>query len=173
MWGFAIFSHHWILLGFGLLVELNKTRKDITSGSRKSVMDIFSNRWIDKAFTCTVVLLCSHVFPLHGDVIYSMPSLLFLQTAGGLDEAFFKNLDDLVRHYKRKNQGLAMHLRHSVKRKTALLIQPQKRHDPPDSPEAQGKQMPVPEEDHDYESTSYIWSSCLILTASFFYKWHI
>ncbi|XP_031141127.1 SH2 domain-containing protein 1B [Sander lucioperca] len=75
-----------------------------------------------------------------------------LMTAGGLDEAFFKNLDDLVRHYKRKNQGLAMHLRHSVKRKTALLIQPQKRHDPPDSPEAQGKQMPVPEEDHDYEN---------------------
>ncbi|KAM7369606.1 hypothetical protein PAMP_010916 [Pampus punctatissimus] len=47
-----------------------------------------------------------------------------LMTAGGSEEVFFKTLDDLVRHYKRKNQGLAMHLRHSVKRKTATLIQP-------------------------------------------------
>uniref|UniRef100_A0A8D3ABT7 SH2 domain-containing protein n=1 Tax=Scophthalmus maximus TaxID=52904 RepID=A0A8D3ABT7_SCOMX len=40
----------------------------------------------------------------------------------GVEEVFFKTLDDLVRNYKRKNQGLAMHLRHSVKRKSALLI---------------------------------------------------
>ncbi|XP_023252690.1 SH2 domain-containing protein 1B2-like [Seriola lalandi dorsalis] len=47
-----------------------------------------------------------------------------LMAAGGVEETFFKNLEDLIRHYKRKNQGLAMHLRHSVKRKTALLIKP-------------------------------------------------
>uniref|UniRef100_A0A3P8S4E5 Si:ch73-264p11.1 n=1 Tax=Amphiprion percula TaxID=161767 RepID=A0A3P8S4E5_AMPPE len=41
-----------------------------------------------------------------------------LLTAGGVEETFFKTLDDLIRHYKRKNQGLAIHLRHSVKRKT-------------------------------------------------------
>ncbi|XP_078136721.1 SH2 domain-containing protein 1B [Sander vitreus] len=78
-----------------------------------------------------------------------------LMTVGGFNEIFFKNLDDLVRHYKRKNQGLAMHLRHSVKRKTAFLIQPQKCHgppDPPDPPEAQGKKTPVPEEEVDYEN---------------------
>ncbi|XP_058493197.1 SH2 domain-containing protein 1B2 [Solea solea] len=45
-----------------------------------------------------------------------------LLAAGGLQETFFKSLDDLILHYKRRNQGLAMHLRHSVKRKTALLI---------------------------------------------------
>ncbi|XP_026161553.1 phosphatidylinositol 3,4,5-trisphosphate 5-phosphatase 1-like [Mastacembelus armatus] len=52
-----------------------------------------------------------------------------LVTAGGLEEIFFKTLDDLIHHYKKRNQGLAMHLRHSVKRKTALLIQVEK---PPD-----------------------------------------
>ncbi|XP_032360455.1 SH2 domain-containing protein 1B [Etheostoma spectabile] len=75
-----------------------------------------------------------------------------VMTAGGADEMFFKNLDDLVRHYKRKNRGLAMHLRHSVKRKTAMLIQSQKRPDPPDPPEEQGRQEPGPEEEHDYEN---------------------
>ncbi|CAN9506211.1 unnamed protein product [Ophioblennius macclurei] len=46
-----------------------------------------------------------------------------LLTAGGVQEMFFKTLDDLICHYKKKNQGLAIHLRHSVKRKTAMLIQ--------------------------------------------------
>lgn len=45
-----------------------------------------------------------------------------LLTSAGGEELFFKSLDDLIRHYKKKNQGLIMHLRHSVKRKTALLI---------------------------------------------------
>ncbi|XP_054479144.1 SH2 domain-containing protein 1B [Anoplopoma fimbria] len=70
-----------------------------------------------------------------------------LMTAGGLNETFFKTLDDLVRHYKKKNQGLAMHLRHSVKRKTALLIKPQK---PPETPESPRK--PSSEEEPDYEN---------------------
>ncbi|XP_026217096.1 SH2 domain-containing protein 1B [Anabas testudineus] len=76
-----------------------------------------------------------------------------LLTAGGLEETFFKTLDDLIHHYKRKNQGLAMHLRHSVKKKTALLIQPSK---PPEMPrEKSSKLMEVPlpaDEDHDYEN---------------------
>ncbi|TKS87379.1 SH2 domain-containing protein 1B2 EAT-2-related transducer [Collichthys lucidus] len=77
-----------------------------------------------------------------------------LMTAGGLEEVFFKNLDDLILHYKRRNQGLAMHLRHSVKRKTALLIQPQK---PPEEPQRSPAPMsapPAPEEheEHDYEN---------------------
>lgn len=72
-----------------------------------------------------------------------------LLTSGGLEEIFFKTLDELIRHYKRKNQGLAMHLRHSVKRKTALLIQPQK---PPEQ-EPQREQRYLPEEEeHDYEN---------------------
>ncbi|KAF3703848.1 SH2 domain-containing protein 1B2 EAT-2-related transducer [Channa argus] len=71
-------------------------------------------------------------------------------TVGGLEETFFKSLDDLIRHYKRRNQGLAIHLRHSVKRKTALLIQQRK------SPERPQRVEPPPraqeEEEHDYEN---------------------
>ena len=63
----------------------------------------------------------------------------------------FKTLDDLIRHYKRKNQGLVMHLRHSVKRKTDLLIQPRR---PPEDPEEEDKQRMF-EEASDYESASY------------------
>ncbi|XP_076617806.1 SH2 domain-containing protein 1B [Chaetodon auriga] len=71
-----------------------------------------------------------------------------IMTAGGLEETIFKTLDDLIRHYKRRNQGLAMHLRHSVKRKTAMLIQPQKQ------PEQVPQRMEVsaPEAEHDYEN---------------------
>uniref|UniRef100_A0A3B5MNL2 SH2 domain-containing protein n=1 Tax=Xiphophorus couchianus TaxID=32473 RepID=A0A3B5MNL2_9TELE len=43
------------------------------------------------------------------------------QTAGGLQETYFKTLADLIRNYKRKNQGLAIHLRHSVKKKTVFF----------------------------------------------------
>lgn len=86
--------------------------------------------------------------------------LLFLQTAGGLEETFFKTLDDLIRHYKRRNQGLAMHLRHSVKRKTAMLIHPRR---PPEQ-EPQSMEVSLPEADHDYESTSDIF--CLLSSAS-------
>uniref|UniRef100_A0A3Q2PFP3 SH2 domain-containing protein 1B-like n=1 Tax=Fundulus heteroclitus TaxID=8078 RepID=A0A3Q2PFP3_FUNHE len=47
-----------------------------------------------------------------------------LLTAGGLQETYFKTLADLIRNYKRKNQGLAIHLSHAVKKKTPMLIQP-------------------------------------------------
>ncbi|KAM6953112.1 SH2 domain-containing protein 1B [Aplochiton taeniatus] len=47
-----------------------------------------------------------------------------LQVASGVEEKFFKSLDDLIRHFKRRNQGLAMHLRHLVKRKTVLSLPP-------------------------------------------------
>uniref|UniRef100_A0A3B5PWG9 SH2 domain-containing protein n=1 Tax=Xiphophorus maculatus TaxID=8083 RepID=A0A3B5PWG9_XIPMA len=57
-----------------------------------------------------------------------------LLTAGGLQETYFKTLADLIRNYKRKNQGLAIHLRHSVKKKTPMLIQPPRR--PETQPEA-------------------------------------
>eukprot|EP00066_Takifugu_rubripes_P004719 XP_003968247.1 PREDICTED: SH2 domain-containing protein 1B-like [Takifugu rubripes] len=49
-----------------------------------------------------------------------------LMVAEGLKETPFKSLDDLVRHFKQKNQGLAMHLRHCVRRKTAILKKTQK-----------------------------------------------
>lgn len=48
------------------------------------------------------------------------------QVAEGLKETPFKSLDDLVKHFKQKNQGLAMHLRHCVRRKTAILKKTQK-----------------------------------------------
>ncbi|KAG7231334.1 hypothetical protein INR49_012174 [Caranx melampygus] len=77
------------------------------------------------------------------------------RTSGGMEETFFKTLEDLIRHYKRKNQGLAMHLRHSVKRKTALLIKPQSL--PQSSSERASPREPEvgqdsPFEDHDYEN---------------------
>uniref|UniRef100_A0A3B3XIT0 SH2 domain-containing protein n=1 Tax=Poecilia mexicana TaxID=48701 RepID=A0A3B3XIT0_9TELE len=95
-----------------------------------------------------------------------------LLTAGGLQETYFKTLGDLIRNYKRKNQGLAIHLRHAVKKKTPMLIQPPRR--PETQPEAsagrsagrssgasggasgghsfQRGAAPLPEEDNDYES---------------------
>ncbi|KAM4606195.1 SH2 domain-containing protein 1B [Polymixia lowei] len=45
-----------------------------------------------------------------------------LQAAVGVEERIFKTVEDLIRHYKRRDQGLSMHLRHSVKRKTELLV---------------------------------------------------
>ncbi|XP_030623425.1 SH2 domain-containing protein 1B [Chanos chanos] len=54
-----------------------------------------------------------------------------LQTSSGVEERFFKTLQELISHYKRKNQGLAIHLRHSVKRKTQVPISC----DPDDSPD--------------------------------------
>ncbi|KAL1006557.1 hypothetical protein UPYG_G00073780 [Umbra pygmaea] len=45
-----------------------------------------------------------------------------LQTASGVEERFFKTLEELIRHYKRRGRGLAQHLRHSVKRRTVLQL---------------------------------------------------
>ncbi|XP_053268514.1 SH2 domain-containing protein 1B2 isoform X2 [Pleuronectes platessa] len=73
-----------------------------------------------------------------------------LLTAGGVQEMCFKTLDDLIRHYKRKNQGMVMHLRHSVKRKTAMLIQPRR---PPEDPVDEDKQRTF-EEASDYENVT-------------------
>ncbi|XP_024910233.1 SH2 domain-containing protein 1B [Cynoglossus semilaevis] len=53
-----------------------------------------------------------------------------LMTARGVEEIFFKSVEDLILYFKKKNRGLAMHLRHSVKRKAVSLIQ---RHRPPES----------------------------------------
>ncbi|XP_059183009.1 SH2 domain-containing protein 1B [Centropristis striata] len=69
-----------------------------------------------------------------------------LMTAGGADEKFFKTLEDLILHYKKKNQGLAIHLRHSLKRKIAMLNRP---HLHPEFQEAQRKQLPVPKEEEE------------------------
>ena len=101
-------------------------------------------------FIACVHIHCFLLLFFSSRVIYRL-LLLVLQTAGGLEETYFKSLDDLIRHYKKKNQGLAMHLRHSVKRKTALLIQP--RHAPVPE-ESRGASMRPIEEDHDYESAS-------------------
>ncbi|XP_012995071.2 SH2 domain-containing protein 1A isoform X2 [Esox lucius] len=45
-----------------------------------------------------------------------------LQTSSGVEEKFFKTLEELIRHYKRRRQGLAQHLRHGIKRKTQLQL---------------------------------------------------
>lgn len=82
-----------------------------------------------------------------------------LMAAGGIKEVFFKTLDDLIVHYKRRNQGLAIHLRHAVKRKTALFIQsrhvpePTRRAPEPPAPRRLQGLHPVEDmEDHDYEN---------------------
>lgn len=62
------------------------------------------------------------------------------QASTGVEEKFFKTLKELIRHYKKKNQGLATHLCRSLKRKT-LPDQPLQRAEPV-----------VPNEDNDYES---------------------
>ncbi|XP_069368527.1 SH2 domain-containing protein 1B [Paralichthys olivaceus] len=69
-----------------------------------------------------------------------------LLAAGGVQEIFFKTLDDMIHHYKRKNQGLAMHLRHSVKRKTAMLIRPLR--PPEDSGEEESAHASVSDADY-------------------------
>ncbi|XP_043081710.1 SH2 domain-containing protein 1B [Puntigrus tetrazona] len=63
-----------------------------------------------------------------------------LQASSGAEEKFFKTLKDLIGHYKQKNQGLATHLRRSLKRK-ALLDQPLECAEPL-----------VPNEENDYEN---------------------
>ncbi|KAG9283415.1 SH2 domain-containing protein 1B-like [Astyanax mexicanus] len=40
-----------------------------------------------------------------------------LQASTGTQEMYFKTLQDLIRHYKKRNKGLATRLRYSVKRK--------------------------------------------------------
>lgn len=85
-----------------------------------------------------------------------------LMAAGGIKEVFFKTLDDLIFHYKRRNQGLAIQLRHAVKRKTDLFIQPRyvpepphRAPEPPEPPAPRRQQRLYPEEDtedHDYEN---------------------
>ncbi|XP_053716100.1 SH2 domain-containing protein 1B, partial [Synchiropus splendidus] len=45
-----------------------------------------------------------------------------LMVASGVAQTFFKTLQDLVQHYKGPDQGLATHLRHSVPRRTAMLV---------------------------------------------------
>ncbi len=40
------------------------------------------------------------------------------QASSGVEEKFFKTMKDLTHHYKKKNQGLATRLSHSLKRKT-------------------------------------------------------
>ncbi|XP_051970430.1 SH2 domain-containing protein 1B-like [Xyrauchen texanus] len=62
-----------------------------------------------------------------------------VQTNSGVEEKCFKSLKDLIRHYKQRNQGLATHLRHALKRK---MLQEQ-----PRCPEPL-----VPDEENDYEN---------------------
>ncbi|KAM9436893.1 SH2 domain-containing protein 1B [Clarias gariepinus] len=57
-----------------------------------------------------------------------------LQTSAGVQEKFFKTMEELVHHYYKKNQGLACRLRHPVKRKQAL------------------EEYEVPDESPDYEN---------------------
>ncbi|KAM3593475.1 uncharacterized protein V6R79_013689 [Siganus canaliculatus] len=73
-----------------------------------------------------------------------------LLTAGNVEQTFFKTLDDLVRHYRQRNQGLAIHLRHSVKRKTSMLIHPRLSFEGP--PQRAPPPPPDRDQDHDYEN---------------------
>ncbi|XP_018616449.1 SH2 domain-containing protein 1A [Scleropages formosus] len=43
-----------------------------------------------------------------------------LQASSGVEEKFFETLPDLIKNYKRRNQGLATRLRYSVKRQKDL-----------------------------------------------------
>ncbi|XP_061104193.1 SH2 domain-containing protein 1B [Conger conger] len=54
-----------------------------------------------------------------------------LQTSPGVQEKFFKTLEDLIKNYKRRGQGLATQLGHGVKRKTRL----QQRHVQDETPD--------------------------------------
>ncbi|XP_051543018.1 SH2 domain-containing protein 1B-like [Myxocyprinus asiaticus] len=65
-----------------------------------------------------------------------------VQTSSGVEEKFFKSLKDLIHNYKQRNQGLATHLRHSLKRKM-LQEQPQLCPEPI-----------VPDEENDYENVN-------------------
>ncbi|RVE59140.1 hypothetical protein OJAV_G00200990 [Oryzias javanicus] len=84
-----------------------------------------------------------------------------LMTATGVNETTFKTLDDLIRNYKRKNQGLVMHLRHAVKRKMDLTLQsrapsvsgqPTGVSNAPAAHPPQRNVVLLPEEQHDYEN---------------------
>ncbi|XP_028826322.1 SH2 domain-containing protein 1B isoform X3 [Denticeps clupeoides] len=64
-----------------------------------------------------------------------------LQTSAGVEEKFFKSLEDMIKHYNKRNKGLVVHLRHAVKRKVI-----------PEHP-------PIPNEEVDYEdveSSEYV-----------------
>ncbi|XP_036381688.1 SH2 domain-containing protein 1B-like [Megalops cyprinoides] len=43
-----------------------------------------------------------------------------LQASAGVQEKFFKTLEELIKNYKKSEQGLAVRLRHGVKRKSQL-----------------------------------------------------
>ncbi|XP_075905190.1 SH2 domain-containing protein 1B [Nelusetta ayraudi] len=76
-----------------------------------------------------------------------------IMTGAGVQEIFFKTLDDLIQHFKKKNQGLATHLHRSVKRKTILLMSPRRRSPPGPPPEQEHQhQHREEEEEHDYEN---------------------
>ncbi|KAI5092002.1 SH2 domain-containing protein 1B, partial [Silurus meridionalis] len=50
-------------------------------------------------------------------ILQSHTGYYTLQASAGVKERFFKSLEDLIQHYKKRNQGLACRLRHAVKRK--------------------------------------------------------
>lgn len=68
---------------------------------------------------CLCVLKSNVVYTYR--LLQSHSGSFTLQTASGVEEKFFKTLRDLVKYYKKTGQGLAVHLRHSVKRKTEFL----------------------------------------------------
>ncbi|XP_060756802.1 SH2 domain-containing protein 1B [Neoarius graeffei] len=59
-----------------------------------------------------------------------------LQTSTGVQQRFFKTLEELVHHYQMRNQGLVTHLRRAVKRKPI------------------DQENTVPDEEPDYENVS-------------------
>ncbi|TRY89596.1 hypothetical protein DNTS_017778 [Danionella cerebrum] len=72
-------------------------------------------------------------------ILQSHAGAYTLQARSGVEEQFFRNIEDLIHHYKKKNQGLATHLRRAVKIK-------QLQHLVLETPEAI-----VPDEENDYE----------------------
>ncbi|KAL4624885.1 SH2 domain-containing protein 1A-like [Arapaima gigas] len=54
-----------------------------------------------------------------------------LQTSSGVEEKYFKTLQDMIRNYKRRDQGLATRLRYPVKREKLQEVDTTN-NDPPD-----------------------------------------
>jgi len=80
-------------------------------------------------------------------VIKMSPHCLF-QASSGVEEKFFKTMKDLIRHYKKRNQGLATHLNRSLKRKTL----------PEQSFHSQSPEPPVHNEENEYESECQLFN---------------
>lgn len=95
---------------------------------------------------------------------YKCDLFVSFQAAGGVKETAFKSLDDLIGHYKRRNQGLAMHLRHPVQRHLAILKEPVKQAASRRPQRLRQPQLPVHESESQFPSSlRHIFHLCVDL----------